>query len=195
MRTLCRSASILHIFIQPRCRFASLETTFRYNQYNGCLTSIPRQLTARRSSACTPLQRDPQVAKHRTLLLEPPRAELSGPRRVRGPREEAGRGVTVAPPPASDGTLSNLPAAPADLRRIDELISRRHIDNQMRIWVSCCGDEAHEHSATFPVSKKFFLSDLKGRQDGRGMVALRVSRSFFGALSPPSPLRPRARTR
>lgn len=102
---------------------------------HGCLTYIPRQPTAGRSSSRTPSQRDPQVAKHRTLLLEPPRVESSGPRRARGPREEAGRGVTVAPPPASDGTLSNLPAALADLRRIDELISRRHIDNQMRIWV------------------------------------------------------------
>ena len=135
------------------------------------------------------------MEKHRTLLLEPPRVESSGPRCARGPREEAGRGVTVAPPPASDGTLSNLPADLANLRRNDVLILRRHIDNKMRIWVQCCGDEAHELSATFPVSMNFFLSDFRGRQDGRGMVALRVSRSSGGALWPPSPLSPRARTR
>ena len=57
------------------------------------------------------------------------------PRRARRPREEAGGGVKVTPPPASDGTLSNLPATPVDLRRTDARILRRHIDNQMLIWV------------------------------------------------------------
>ncbi|RMX74707.1 hypothetical protein D0869_12329 [Hortaea werneckii] len=58
------------------------------------------------------------------------------PRCARRPREEAGGGVTVTPAPASDGTLSNLPATLADLHRTDVRILRRHIDNQMMIRTS-----------------------------------------------------------
>lgn len=95
----------------------------------------------------------------------------------------------MTPPPASDGTLSNLPATLAGLHRTDVRILRQHIDNQMLIWVSCCGDKAHEHSATFPVFTTFFSSDFRGLQDGRAMVALRVSRSCCGAFSPTQPPR------